>query len=324
MNIREHFKQNKLPFIMSPILVIVFFYVRQLFMDNIDKEQYYQHSFSDYGTFMAGTVGVVLTALNLYYLLHIWKQQKAEFEKQSNEQKARFEQDRSERKEMFDQEQKEQKARFEQERIEQKAMFETELAEQKERFKKEQDAQNLKFEQQRIEERFFNLLEMRKEMRDEITCQIEVVAYHKTTVYGNRAIDAIAEKFVEVFNKNTGVRRTEELADLYRDYGKFLRHYFDLILHIIEYIDKQQSLDHVQKIEYMSILKASSSNNEASIWYMMMYDYENNSENANDIESKKWMELVRQDERFDRLNKIYNLLDGKVLLRTKPLPKPNL
>jgi len=317
MNIREHFKQNKLPFIMSPILVIVFFYVRKLFIDNIDKEQYYQHSFSDYGTFMAGTVGVVLTALNLYYLLHIWKQQKSEFEKQSNEQKARFEQDRSERKEMFDQEQNEQKARFEQERIEQNTIFETQIAEQKEQFKKEQDAQNLKFEQQRIEERFFNLLEMRKEMRDEITYKTP----NGSSLKSNEAIHEIAAEFSSKINKQYK-HESEQIACLkkmYEYYGRYLRHYFDLILNTIEYIIGHKTLTDDQKREYIKLLKASTSYNEALIWHLMKYDYEVMEKNPRDVAGIRFMEITRQDLRFEKYNREYELSDGKVIERITEL-----
>ncbi len=124
-------------------------------------------------------------------------------------------------------------------------MFETELAEQKERFKKEQDAQNLKFEQHRIEERFFNLLEMRKEMRDEITYKTP----NGFSLKSNEAIHEIAAEFSSKINKQYKHEAEQRacMKKMYEYYGRYLRHYFDLILNTIEYIIYQKALTDDQK-----------------------------------------------------------------------------
>lgn len=244
MGNKDSQKSFIVPFFIFLILIITgvsFWYVRELFINNWDNKTInFYSSFSDYGSFMAGTLGVVLSAANVLFLLYIWREQKALFLKQEKEQK-------------------------------------------------------VKFEQERIESRFFNLLEMRVKIRDEIICD-KLLWNEKIEVKGYDAINEIAEMFKPTVQDLSFITsHITRIQDLYKKHSLHLRRYFDLTLFIIEYIDKHFALDEKQKIEYIAVLTSSSTYNEILIWKMMQYDYETN-------------EQSKQDTRFIALNNKYKFV----------------
>ncbi len=188
--------------LISLFIVIVFLVVWWLFVVNAHSTAY-QTSFSNYGTFLAGTLGVVLTAFNVFYLLHTWKKQKNVSERQE------------------------------------------------------------------IESRFFNLLALRNEMRDEIRLD------SNPHLHGNEALNHLAGLLKSEVNDLTrGIEeRDNRVAALYAQNSE-LRHYLDMILFIVEFITNKEILTLAQKLEYINVLKANSSANEVFVWMLMRFDYE--------------------------------------------------
>ncbi|MBI3232943.1 MAG: hypothetical protein HYZ42_02700, partial [Bacteroidetes bacterium] len=111
------------------LLVVILYYFRA------NNSTYYTDAFSDYGSFIGGVLGVALSAVNVLFLVYIWNKQKTQFEQQE---------------------------------VMQQKRFDTEQSEQKRQFNSQIDEQKKQFELERIEERFFNLLQMKKEIRDEV------------------------------------------------------------------------------------------------------------------------------------------------------------
>jgi hypothetical protein len=218
------------------ITVLCFGIVWYLFIANPFTN--YQESFSNYGTFLQGTLGVVLTAANVLLLIWIWWKQKEE--------------------------------------------------------------SGIKH----IEDRFFHLLTIRKEMRSEIR------AYshhdngnnkHYKPERGNDAINELAGSFASAQNNATNQEELiENLKILYRRNGAYLRHYFDFILFIIDYIDNQRILSKEQKFDFIRVLTADSSYNELLIWNLMLCDYEEGE--------------MRQEERLLNLHEKYDLFRNRIFI----------
>ncbi len=280
----ESIKRN-LTLLITLILVggvtsTVFIYIQILFSYKYNlKDTRFYDSFSAYGSFMQGTLGVVLSALNIFFLIYIWNKQKMENEKQQ------------------------------------------------------------------IEKQFYYLLSIRKEIRDEIKYDknsivnkqrsqdldipLSIDSHTSNILESKEAINKIAQEFAiitlkykiktdEVSSQKKGNlislleeerrRANEKLSILYSDHGAYLRNYFDIVLAIIEYIDTQDSLTTIQKVNYIKVLKANTSPSEVLIWHLMLYDYEV----SNPIHNvKEWIDQVRQDNKFDDYARKYSLSDGK-------------
>lgn len=81
----EYIKKHKTKFSLG-LLIVIFWFFWQVIMKNIPNGLYL-NSFSVYGTFLAGTLGVVLSAVNVLFLLYIWKEQREVMERQQFEQR---------------------------------------------------------------------------------------------------------------------------------------------------------------------------------------------------------------------------------------------
>ncbi len=202
-----------------------------------------QNAFSAYGTFIAGTVGVGLSAANVFFLLYIWDKQKKEYERQKNE-----------------------------------------------------------YERRNIEDRFFHLLTMRKDMRSEIRAYSQHDNSNDKQYYperGNDAINKLAGSFADYQKNYPSNEWQKNLGRLYYQSSEYLRHYYDFILYILEYIDCQTLLTPKQKLEYIRVLTTDSSYNELLIWKLMDYDYADNV-------------AIKQGEILKRFENKYNLFAGRV------------
>lgn len=232
-------KHNNIILASVVAVTAIWFFVTWKLYDN-NRSSDYQNSFASYGTFIAGTLGVIFSAANVYFLLYIWNKQKQESEKQS------------------------------------------------------------------IESRFFNLLAMRKEMRNEIRQfkETRAVANVRTEKIfgqerGNEAINGLASSYdgIQLNTKPEQVKHT--LQQLYAINSEYLRHYFDFVLYIMEYVDGKEFLSDKEKLDYIGVLKADSTYNEMLLWKLMLVDY------ADDPK-------IRQDVRLKRLDDKYKLFEGRV------------
>lgn len=226
---------------LTAITIVFAVTIWALFILNPTSE--YQASFSNYGTFLSGTLGIVFAAINTFFLVYFWHVQKVDSLKQE------------------------------------------------------------------VESRFFNLLTIRNQMRKEIK-QLNYIRETINKEYvkeyfperGNDALNSLAESLYDTQrNSPTGESQKERAQKLYFNNGEYLRHYFDFILFVMEYIDKQSDLSFEQKKEFINVIKADSSYNEMLVWKLMEYDYEDHS--------------ISQTPRLKKLEEKYAIFEGKVHTR---------